>query len=243
MQPLLYRELVPWYRLLDPVADHAAEVASYRAALERGASFRPETLLELGSGAGTNAAHLRDRFRCTLSDVSPEMLALSRELHPDCEHHLGDMRTLRLGQTFDVVLVHDAIMYMLTEADLAAAIRTAHEHTRPGGAAVFAPDCLRDTFVGQTDLHEGDDGARSLRCVAWSWDPDPTDDTFVTHYGFLLRDGDTVTARHDVHVEGLFSKATWLRLLGGAGYEVETFPRPLDEEGLFDEVFLCRRPA
>ncbi len=33
----------------------------------------------------------------------------SRELNPDCEHVLGDMRTLRLGRTFDAVFVHDAV--------------------------------------------------------------------------------------------------------------------------------------
>ena len=49
MQPLLYRELVPWYRLVDPAEDHRDEVASYQAAIERVASPRPETLLEVGA--------------------------------------------------------------------------------------------------------------------------------------------------------------------------------------------------
>ena len=40
------------------------------------------------------------------------MLELSRTLNPDCEHLEGDMRTLRLGRTFDAVLIHDAVMYM-----------------------------------------------------------------------------------------------------------------------------------
>ena len=33
MQPLLYGELSPWYRLLDPVADHTDEAAAYVQAL------------------------------------------------------------------------------------------------------------------------------------------------------------------------------------------------------------------
>ena len=75
----------------------------------------------------------------------------------------------------------------------------------------------------------------------WSWDPDPNDDTSMTEYGFLLRDGDQVRAIHDRHVEGLFSKATWIRLLTGIGYRVEVIERPVGD-GEFDEVFLCRRP-
>ncbi len=56
MDCALYDELVPWYRLLDPTADHAEEAACYRAALKRG-SPHAETLLELGAGAGNNAFH------------------------------------------------------------------------------------------------------------------------------------------------------------------------------------------
>jgi SAM-dependent methyltransferase len=241
MQPLLYGELVPWYRLLDPPADHLDEAISYQQSLERLASPSPQTLLELGAGAGHNAFHLKRRFRCTLTDVSDRMQGLSRELNPDCEHVLGDMRTLRLGRTFDALLVHDSVMYMTTEADLHAAAETAFVHTRPGGAAIFAPDYVRETFKEQALLHGDQDGVRALRCLEWTWDPDPADDTYTVEYAFLLRDGTDIRAVHDRHIEGLFPKASWLRLLADVGYQVETTSRPLDNSG-FDEVFVCRRP-
>lgn len=239
--PSLYRELVGWYRLVDPPEDHRDEAAAYQAALEGAASPRPETLLELGAGAGHNAFHLKRRFRCTLSDVSEEMLALGRELNPECEHVAGDMRTLRLARTFDAVLVHDAVMYLTTEDDLAAAARTAFVHTRPGGAAVFAPDCVRETFHERTELLEGGDGARALRGLEWSWDPDPSDSTYRVEYAFLLREGSAVKVAHDRHLEGLFPDATWRRVLASAGYLVSTFERPIGD-GVSDEVFVCRRP-
>ncbi len=241
MQPLLYGELVPWYRLVDPPEEHEDEALCFQAAFERAASPRPETLLELGSGAGNNALHLRRRFTCTLADLSADMLALSREQNPGCEHVLADMRTLRLGRTFDVVLVHDAIMYMLTEEDLLAAARTAFEHTRPGGAAIFAPDCFRETFEDSTDTLTMDQGNRSVRGLMWSWDPHPEDSTYVTDYAFLLREGNATRAVHDQHVEGLFPRDTWHRVLTTAGFRVETMPRPIGD-GAFDDIFLCRRP-
>ncbi|MET0553097.1 MAG: class I SAM-dependent methyltransferase, partial [Vicinamibacteria bacterium] len=169
----LYGDLVPWYRLLDPPHDHTDEVAAFTRAIDGVIGTGPATLLELGAGAGHNASHLERRFRCTLSDPSEPMAALSRALNPASEHVPGDMRTLRLGRTFDAVLVHDAVMYMTSAADLRLAAETAFVHTRPGGAAVFAPDCTRETFVEAAELHEGDDGGRALRCLAWSWDPDP----------------------------------------------------------------------
>jgi len=241
MQPLLYGELTPWYRLLDPVADHADEAAAYVGALLRAGAPRGGTLLELGAGAGGNAFFFKRDFECTLTDLSPDMLALSRALSPECEHLAGDMRSLRLRRTFDAVMVHDAVAYMTTRADLAAMAATAFAHTRPGGAALFAPDYVRDAFRDKTELYTGDDGARSLRCVEWAWDPDPADDTYAVEYAFLLRDGAQMRAVHDRHVEGLFARATWLDILTSAGYQVALADRPFDDTTT-DQIFVCRRP-
>ena len=241
MRPLIYGELVSWYRLLDPPGDHREEAEAFQAIFERAVSPAAQTLLDLGSGAGHNAVHLKRRFQCTLTDISEEMLGLSRALNPECTHLTGDMRTLRLGRTFDAVLIHDSIMYMTTEADLAAAALTAFVHTRPGGAALFVPDCTRDTFRDNAELLEENDEQRALRCLAWTWDPDPTDDTYVVDYALLLRDGATLTAIHDRHVEGLFSRATWLKVLASVGFIVQMVERPLGD-GTFDQVFLGTRP-
>jgi SAM-dependent methyltransferase len=238
----LYDDLVSWYPFIDPAEDHREEVASYVMALERGLGSigSSATLLELGAGAGNNAFHAKARFQCTLTDLSEPMLKLSRAQNPECEHGPGDMRTLRLGRTFDAVLVHDAVMYMTTEKDLAAAAETAFVHTRPGGAAVFAPDYLRETFSADTDVIEHDDGHRAVRGLGWSWDPDPTDDTYRTDYLFLLRDGDDVRTVHDRHVEGLFARETWQRILAGVGFRVERAER--HDRGTVGEIFLCVRP-
>ena len=236
----LYDALTPWYRLVDPPEDHLDEATAYGDALERGAVGPVRTMLELGSGGGHNALYLKRRFHCTLTDLSPAMLALNRELNPECEHIQGDMRTLRLERQFDAVLVHDAVVYMTTEQDLAAAARTAFVHTRPGGSAVFAPDFVRETFADTAQLLQGDAGDRALRGLEWSWDPSPDDCTYQAEYTLLLRMGDTVEAVHDRHTEGLFPRATWIGILSGAGYEVELMERPLDEERM-DQVFLCRR--
>jgi hypothetical protein len=186
MQPSIYGELVPWYHLLDPAADHLDEAVVFHDAFARVVSPPAKTLLELGAGAGHNALHLKRWYRCTLNDLSEAMLGLSRTLNPECEHVPGDMRTLRLERTFDAVLVHDAIVYMTTETDLRAAALTAFVHTRPGGAPIFAPDCVRETFVEHTELYAEEDGTKALRCTEWTWDPDPNDDTYAVEYAFLL---------------------------------------------------------
>jgi trans-aconitate methyltransferase len=242
MRPALYAELTPFYHLVDPPEDHADEAACFLDAFSAAIDGPAATLLELGSGAGNNASHLKARLACTLTDISEPMLVLSRARNPECEHVAADMRTLRLGRTFDAVLAHDGITYMTTEADLQAAIETAFVHTRPGGAAIFTPDDLEDTFADATELLERDDGERSLRCIEWSWDPVPGDGKARAEYGLLLREHGEVRAFHDRHETGLFPRATWLRLLQDAGFTVEIVRRPIGDDET-DEIFVCRRPT
>jgi SAM-dependent methyltransferase len=106
--PRLYRDLADWYPLLTPVADYAEAAAFYRRLFEAHCRRLPRTLLDLGSGGGHNVAHLKATLTCTLVDLAPAMLEMSRRLNPECEHVQGDIRSIRLGRGFDCVLVHDA---------------------------------------------------------------------------------------------------------------------------------------
>ena len=133
----LYSDLASWWPLISPPEEYAGEAAS-AASLLRTANPPTRTVLELGSGGGNNAFHLKGEFEMTLVDLSDEMLAVSRQLNPECEHIRGDMRTLRLGRTFDAVFVHDAIDYMITEADLR---RAAAPRTSIVGRAVSRSSC------------------------------------------------------------------------------------------------------
>jgi len=176
-------------------------------------------VLELGCGGGHVASHLTD-VDLTLVDVSETMLDEARRMVPAARHVLGDMRSVRLGRTFDGVLLHDAIDYMCTADDLAAALGSAATHLRSGGVLVVAPDHLQETFAPITD-HGGSDGAdgRAARYLEWTWDPDPSDTTITTEYAVLLRSAEgEVDVVHDRHLTGLFDTPTWLRLLAEAGF-------------------------
>ena len=243
--PRLYRELADWWPLLSAPADYAEEAAFYQQLLLEACDGSPQTLLELGSGGGNNASFLKSRFAMTLVDRAPGMLRVSRALNPECEHVEGDMRTVRLGRQFDGVFVHDAVAYMTTEADLRRAIATAYVHTRPGGAALFAPDHLRETFKGSTDHGGHDDGRRGLRYLEWTWDPDPADTTYIVDYAYMLREPDGSTdVVLDRHVEGLFARADWLRLLTEAGFQPTSVPFNHSElEPWCYEIFVAYRFA
>ena len=242
----LYDELSAWWLLLSPPFEYAEEAAFYQDRLVDACTPPCRTLLELGSGGGSNASHLKRRFDMVLVDRSPGMLAVSRTVNPECEHVEGDMRTVRLGRTFDAVFVHDAVMYLSTERDLRQAIETAFVHCRPGGAALFAPDYVGETFRPGAE-HGGydDPDGRGLRYLSWTRDPDPHDSSFTVDYAFLLRERDgSVRVVEDHHVEGLFRRDEWLRWLGAAGFHATVMPCEVAgvDPGQY-EVFVCRKPT
>jgi ubiquinone/menaquinone biosynthesis C-methylase UbiE len=155
--PKLYGELASWFHLLSTPTDYAEEAEFVRSLIVEAGSSTPSSVLELGSGGGNNASHLKAHFQMTLVDLSQGMLALSQGLNPECEHIPGDMKTLRLGRTFDAVFIHDAIMYMTGESDLRQALETASVHCKAGGVFLVMPDMIKETFVSLT-THGGHDG-------------------------------------------------------------------------------------
>jgi SAM-dependent methyltransferase len=232
----MYGDLARWWPLLSPPSEYDEEAADLLGRLPRPSESTPLTLLELGAGGGSLAAHLKHHYELTLSDRSSEMLAVSRAVNPECEHIQGDMRSLRLDRRFDVVLVHDAIMYAIEPEDVRATLLTASVHCREGGTVVVLPDYLLETFTSGTDCdgHDASDG-RGLRYLEWRWDPDPTDSTYLVDYAFLLRESDgTVTIEHDRHSEGLFPRADWLIWFEEAGLIPRT---AVDSSGR--EIFLA----
>jgi SAM-dependent methyltransferase len=240
--PKLYHELALWWPLLSAPADYAEEAACYTQTL-LAESLRPvRTLLELGCGGGNNASHMKSHFQMTLTDLSAEMLAVSRTLNPECEHVHGDMRTLRLGRLFDAVFIHDAIMYMTTHDDLRAAMTTAFAHCAPGGIAVFVPDGVRETFRPYHECggHDGKD--RSLRYLEWVWNGDPNGNHCQSDFVYLLRTGNApVQVVADRHVFGLFGREEWLALLADVGFQPRVVPFTLSDAGPL-EMFVGSKP-
>jgi SAM-dependent methyltransferase len=235
----LYNELAVWWPLVSPPEDYAEEVAFFLPLLAEVTARPPATLLELGSGGGNNALHIKSSFSAvTLVDLSPQMLEVSHQLNPDCEHLQGDMRTVRIERTFDAIFIHDAIDYMTTLDDLRQAMETAFVHCKSGSMALLVPDHVRETFEPSTD-HGGEDGdGRSIRYLEWTYDPDETDTTIVTDYVFVFRDGNLpVQIEHDQHMTGLFSRDEWLRLLRETGFTADDMIDSYERH-----VFVARKP-
>ena len=237
--PFLYREIAKWWHLFSPPSQYLEDAQALLPELIAAADAPPRTLLELGAGAGSLAWHLKGALELTLTDRSHQMLAVSKQVNPECMHQLGDMRTLDMGRTYDLVLVHDAIMYATERESLRAVLATAYRHLRPGGGAVFVPDCVRETFR-PTTATGGEDGSngQALRYLQWTWDPVSSDTTHEIAWAFLLRECDgSMRSEMDRHRFGLFPRADWFALLGEVGFVARSRLDPWDRD-----VFVARRP-
>jgi SAM-dependent methyltransferase len=206
---------------------YALEAWRLREALRAKLGPGRHSLLELGVGGGHLLSHLTSEFQATAVDISEQMLALSRKLNPEVEHQLGDMRQVRLGRTFQAVLIHDAICYMLSEDDLRAVFATARAHLEPEGVFIAAPDWFLETFKG-TSVHHWINQKDTLEVtfIEYVHDPDPSDTTIEFILFFLLHEHGQLHIEQDQHITGLFPLGTWLHLMSDAGFQVEEIKYP-----------------
>lgn len=215
----LYNELAEWWPLMQPPRRFAKEAARIARRLRDEESEARPSLLHLGSGGGHLASHLKEWFDMTLVDLSPRMLDLSQSLNPECRHVQGDMRMLRLDESFDAVLVYDAIAHLVDLEDLRATLATARAHLRPGGRAVFCPDWMLEDYTPGMSTGGTDGQGRGMRYIEWNH-PGVEGTSCQTDIVYLLRreDGE-VSVEHD-HVRlGVFSEEAWQDALRDAGFE------------------------
>ena len=61
--PRLYSEFSSWFHLLTAPEDYAEEAELYGKTIMAASGSPPRTVLELGSGGGNNASHIKAKFK------------------------------------------------------------------------------------------------------------------------------------------------------------------------------------
>ena len=128
-----------YYNLLYQDKDYKAE-AQYVHRLIRQYVPDAQTVLELGCGTGRYCSELAELgYDVHGVDLSEEMLNEARTRKSEgVSFSQGDMRTVRLGKKFDVVLsLFHVMSYKTTNQDVLSALNTIKEHLLPGGVALF----------------------------------------------------------------------------------------------------------
>lgn len=242
-QRRMYGDLSWMWPIISPPEHYVEEAQQFVDMVRKFSKIEPETLLDIGCGGGHVSHNLNEHFDVIGVDLSENMLALARKLNPDIEHHLGDMREIRLDRKFDVVIIADAICYMLTEDDLKAAFVTAYEHLKPGGVFCTYAEKTTESFQQNEvaySIHKKDD--IEITFIENNFDPDTTDSTYEYLAIFVIRSKGKLDVQTDKHISGLFSLDTWPRLLREVGFEVEQMTLYGDVEGEDFPFFVCVKP-
>ena len=222
----LYTDLAwLWPRWGDAAGEYAQYCRHVAGLIERHAARPAGTLLDIGCGGGKNAFNLKRRFSITGVDLSPTMLAQAGDLNPESTFVQGDMRTFRLGRTFDAVLMDDAISYMACLEDFVAAFRTASVHLDAGGVLVATPDVTTETFrqnrtIATPGTRTGTREELDVVFVENVYDPDPADEQYEATVLYLIRDHGRLRIETDHWTMGLFPLDTWRGVLRDTGFEV-----------------------
>lgn len=220
--PRLYSDLAYLWPILSPPDDYVAEAEVVRSVLRERLGQGRLKIVEFGAGGGHTLVHLAHEFDVAAVDLSDAMLRQCEKLVPSATCMLDDMRDVDLRDTFDAVLIHDAIDYLVTEDDLLETFRNAHRHLRDGGVLLVAPTYTKETFAEHETASDHRDGDNyDVTYFSYVHDPDPDDTTFELILVYLIRRAGSVKIEHDKHRCGLFPLGRWMKLLREAGFAVE----------------------
>jgi len=216
---LAYNDLAWTERLIADPQDYRAEAEPYVDLIHQAASGPVKSLLHLGSGAGGHDQFFKQAFKVTGVDLSPGMLVLAREAHPDVDYIDGDMREVRLGRTFDAVAVPDSSDYLLTRRDIERTLATAAAHLKPGGVLLFVAKPA-EAFSNNNFAYSGEgDGVHVTLLENNHVDP-ARPERYQAVMVWLIRAGGQLRIHHETHELGLFSRRVWEDLFAQAGFDM-----------------------
>lgn len=139
----LFKDYSKYYNVLYKDKNYNAETDYVIDLIKQ---FNPEahSILNLGCGTGSHDFVFANKgFDITGVDLSQDMIDVANAKKTNeqgIEFLQGDMRTLRLNKTMDVVVsLFHVMSYQTTNNDLEAAIKTAFTHLEKDGLFVF--DC------------------------------------------------------------------------------------------------------
>jgi len=146
---LLYRE-PRLYDLVFPDIDRSVG-KMVLTAIDRWLPAMPRSILDLGCGTGRLLEHLGQLIadRCGV-DLLESNIAYARSVRHGISFHVGDMRTLRLDRTFDVIVcLGNALSYALSDDALMATARTFASHADAGTLLIVDPLNARTYLEGR----------------------------------------------------------------------------------------------
>jgi ubiquinone/menaquinone biosynthesis C-methylase UbiE len=239
----LYDDLSWVWPIISPPQDYREESEILSTLIQERVPY-PQTLLHLGCGGGHNDFTFKKHFSVTGGDLSSSLLHLAQALNPEIAYIQGDMKTIRLNQTVDAVVILDSIVYMRTPEELFQAFHTAYRHLNPGGVFITFAEELKDWFVQNvTRMSEHARFPFEIIFIENSYDPDPQDTLFESTLVYIIRENGELSIEIDRHLCGIFLYETWMKILTQVGFSIERNNLRLStfSDDFFIPLFICTK--
>ena len=147
-EQMLHNNLAKYYDRVYSFRDYLDEAVRLQNLIIKYSESGGNSLLDVACGTGLHIKYLKDDFSCTGVDVSNVMLKIARKNVKGVTFKEADMKTLRLGKQFDVIVcLLSSIGYVKTAARLEKTIQNFSKHLKKGGLALIEPSHAKSAYV------------------------------------------------------------------------------------------------
>ena len=213
----LYQDLAWLWSEMTPSETYLEEAYDLYEIAEDALQRTPQSWIELGAGGGYLMEALLQHYpqtEVTIVDISTAMIAESELRNPKATHICADMTALELDAQFDVVLLHDAVMYLGSQTAIRKTLEQIKRLLKPDGIAIIIPDVCRESFEERVLSSEVRGDRAHIHFTEWHWDPDPSDDLIDVEFSVLFREHhqNRIQSVHETHSMVVLSIEMWMTM-------------------------------
>lgn len=245
---LMYNDLAWIDTIISSPQESEEETEIFCNIIKKNAKKEIKSLLHLGCGAGFHDYTFKKHFSLTGVDLSSSMLNIALEINPEVNYLQGDMRSIKLNQVFDAVIIPDSIDHMQTIQDLQSAVQTAYQHLKPGGICIILGH-IKEEFKANNFVYSGKKDNIEVTLFENNYIPEPFNNTYESSIACMVRKSGKLEIYTDSFQLGLFDLKTWLKLFAEAGFNVKQerldhlYDDYLMEDGEYlTRAFICHKP-
>lgn len=206
---IAYNDLAWVDKILSDVDDYKEESNYYIGLIKDNTSVPVPKVLHFGCGAGNHDYFFKKHFQITGIDISHGMLEIARNLNPETNYLLGDMRTIELDEKFDVVIIPDSIDYINTYDDLSKTIANSCKHLKDNGI-LFIVAHVKEEFRNNNFVYSGEKD--NINVTLFENNYITSENSYEATLFYIIREVVRTYHYQEVHKLGLFKYKQWIDL-------------------------------
>ena len=218
----IYKKFAKYYDKIYAEKDYESEIKFVKWAINKHKTSIGNKLLDVACGTGNNTILLKDDFKTTGVDISPEMLKLAKKKLPGVKFIKGDMKNLALSERFDVIVcMFASIAYNLNYDELESTLKIFYNHLQPGGVVVFDLHIHDDYFLGDR-VWVNTVVEKDLQIARISPSPQRKD-VLDLNMIMLVKDKGKIDFEIDQHQIGLFNANKIKKVMSAVGFKPKLY--------------------